>query len=375
MTLDPLAPGIDLDMTSNAGPSIHTRERALLEVFAQLMSSRNRALVVVGPGGSGKSWFVKKFAHDFAADFPGGIAFRSGTGSRDWDVPPSDPRGPKLLVFDALDESWPGERWPADFIQQELSSDPMLWVLATSRAIYDHLFDVYRLPEPTADEIAKLIRAAAGFQGTLPESVIRLADGNPLFASLIGQIARDRGGFGAAAQLLRSFETPGLVGPDGQLLDARSSAGKRLVSSVRDVDHQLMTMVQRNPDMVFELSPRKFEEISAELFSRLGYTVTLTPTSKDGGKDLIVVQSNDLSSIMTFVECKRYARDKPVGLQIVERLHGVVERGRATSGLILTTSHFTRGARRAAEELRFRLSLTDYADFKVLLNKAMAGNR
>jgi restriction system protein len=78
---------------------------------------------------------------------------------------------------------------------------------------------------------------------------------------------------------------------------------------------------------------------------------------------------------MTFVECKRYARDKPVGLEIVERLLGVVDRGRATSGLILTTSHFTRGARRAADELRFRLSLKDYADFKELLNKAMGSKR
>jgi restriction system protein len=279
------------------------------------------------------------------------------------------------LVFDALDESWPGERWPIDFIEKELSSNPMLRVLATSRAGHDHPFDIFRLPEPTADEIAALIGDAAGFHGTVPRSVVDLANGNPLFASTIGEIARERGDLTAAVKLLRPFERPGLVGPDGQPLDARSAAGKRLVSSVREVDQQLMIMVQRDPDIVFELSPRKFEEISAELFTRLGYRVSLTPTSKDGGKDLIVVQSTDLSSIMTFVECKRYARDKPVGLEIVERLLGVVDRGRATSGLILTTSHFTRGARRAADELRFRLSLKDYADFKELLNKAMGSKR
>jgi restriction system protein len=361
--------------TRFSGPSIQTRQRALLEVFAKLMTSRDRALVIVGPPGSGKSWFAHNFARDFATDFPGGIAFRSGTGGLDWDIPPTDPRAPKLLVFDALDESWPGERWPIDFIQQELSSNPMLRVLATSRELHDHPFDIYRLPEPTADEIAALIGTAAGFHGALPRSVVDLANGNPLFASTIGQIAREQGDLESAVQLLRPFERSGLVGPDGQALDARSSAGKRLVSSVREVDQQLMKMVQRDPDIVFDLDPRKFEEISAELFTRLGYSVTLTPTSKDGGKDLIVVQSTDLSSIMTFVECKRYARENPVGLEIVERLLGVVERGKATSGLILTTSTFTRGARQAADELRFRLSLKDYADFKDLLNKAMAGNR
>lgn len=361
--------------TVRVGPTIHTRERALLGAFAQLMSTRSRAMVVVGTGGSGKSWFARRFADRFSADFPGGIAFRSGTGAGDWDVPPTDRRAPRLLVFDALDESWPGEDWPFEFIEQELSSDPMLRVLATSRVAPDGFFDVFQLPAPTPDEIASLIEASAGFSGTLPPSIVDLANGNPRFAWMIGQIAQERGGLGAAARLLRPFETPGLFGPDGRPLHARSGAGKRLVNSVREVDHELMLMVQRNPDLVFELTPRKFEEISAELFTRLGYRVTLTPTSKDGGKDLIVVRSDDLSSIMTLVECKRYAKDRPVGLEIVERLYGVVQRDGATSGLILTTSNFTRGARRAADDLRFRLSLKDYADFKALLDRAMSGNR
>lgn len=95
-------PGSERDRTFHGGPSIHTRELALLDAFAQLMTSRSRVVAVVGPGGSGKSWFAKRFADRFAADFLGGIAFRSGAGSPDWDVPARDPRGPKLLVFDAL---------------------------------------------------------------------------------------------------------------------------------------------------------------------------------------------------------------------------------------------------------------------------------
>ena len=40
-----------------------------------------------------------------------------------------------------------------------------------------------------------------------------------------------------------------------------------------------------HPELMRNLSPRKFEELVAELFSDMGYEVVLTPATRDGGFD------------------------------------------------------------------------------------------
>jgi restriction system protein len=347
------------------------RVRSLEIAYEHLMTSGMRIVVVEGPPGSGKTSFARQFADRFAKKFPGGVRLETGNGQPDEILYRARANGAKLLIFDGLDEAWPSRTYGLERVTDAVQGDPALRVLATARPGYRHHFDSFQLPAPTDTDIAELIAAEAGFDGWMPESLVRLADGNVLLASTIGRLAQQHGDFETASRLLRPFEAPGLVNPIGEPLGRRSSQGRAFVQSVQHVDDQLMQLVYRDPELVYQLPSRKFEEISAELFQRLGYDVTLTPASKDGGKDLIVVSRSDLGTMMAFVECKLYARDKPVGVSIVERLHGVVERGRATSGIVLTTSSFTRGARLAADEFRFRLNLKDYADFRVMLDRAM----
>lgn len=351
------------------------RRRSLETAYEHLMTSGMRIVVVEGPPGSGKSSFARSFADRFAKKFRGGVRLETGNGQPDEILYRAKGSGARLLVFDGLDEAWPSDTYGLERITDAVHDDQALRVLATARLGYRHHFDSFQLPVPTGADIAELIAAEAGFDGRIPESLVRLAGGNVLLASMIGKLAQQHGDFETASRLLRPFEVPGLIGPNGEPLDRRSSRAQAFIQSVRHVDEQLMQLVHRDPDFVYQLSSRKFEEVSAELFQRLGYEVTLTPASKDGGKDLIVVSTSDLGTMMSFVECKRYARDNPVGVSIVERLHGVVERGRATSGIVLTTSSFTRGARLAADELRFRLNLKDYAEFRVMLDRAMGGRR
>lgn len=118
------------------------------------------------------------------------------------------------------------------------------------------------------------------------------------------------------------------------------------------------------------ISPRRFEEAAAKLFGQLGYKVELTPASKDGGKDLYIAKKDDLGSFLYYVECKRYAPDRSVGVGLVRSLYGVVEEGRATAGLLLTTSQFTANARSFQNKLEHRLTLSDYTDFKAWLRRA-----
>jgi restriction system protein len=91
------------------------------------------------------------------------------------------------------------------------------------------------------------------------------------------------------------------------------------------------------------MTPRKFEELVADMFRNQGYEVTLTPSSNDGGMDVIAVRRDGIGTVMIVVECKRYAEDNKVGVEIARGLYGVVEQRRATRGIIATTSFFTKG--------------------------------
>ena len=46
----------------------------------------------------------------------------------------------------------------------------------------------------------------------------------------------------------------------------------------------------------------------------------------------------------TYFECKRYSLDRPVGVEIVRELYAVMDLEWVDKGVIVTTSHFTRGA-------------------------------
>jgi restriction system protein len=118
-----------------------------------------------------------------------------------------------------------------------------------------------------------------------------------------------------------------------------------------------------------ELDPRKFEELVAELLRDKGYDVTLTPPSRDGGRDILAVKREDIGSALTLVECKRYAANKRVGVDIVRGLYGVVSADNATRGLIATTSYFTSGARAFRDQVPYRLGLADFEVLRRMLQR------
>lgn len=125
---------------------------------------------------------------------------------------------------------------------------------------------------------------------------------------------------------------------------------------------ELIKRLGQSPDDIFELPPRKFEELVAELLRSQGYEVQITQPSKDGGRDLFVAVPQLLGDFLYLVECKRYAPDRRVGVRRVRELYGVVEQERATAGILVTTSSFTAGAIEFQKPIRRRLSLHDYKD-------------
>lgn len=128
------------------------------------------------------------------------------------------------------------------------------------------------------------------------------------------------------------------------------------ISSV--IDGRLMAYFAEHPEKLYDLQPRQFEELIAELFSGFGFQVRLTAKTRDGGSDIIAVQ-HDPAELRLLIECKRYAAHRTVGVAAVRALHGVVTSGKATKGILATTARFTAPAQLFMEENRWLLEGRD----------------
>lgn len=122
-----------------------------------------------------------------------------------------------------------------------------------------------------------------------------------------------------------------------------------------------MKWISKHPEVMRELSPRKFEEVVAEILADQGHSVTLTPATRDGGRDVIAILKTPLGEVLVIVECKRWLPPNKVGLAVVERfLHVLREKSRANIGLIATTTSFSLDAQKYAHDYAYHLKLADY---------------
>ena len=117
-----------------------------------------------------------------------------------------------------------------------------------------------------------------------------------------------------------------------QLLVPRGGFVARV--DVEEINDELFRYFATHPERMRDMPPRKFEEFVAELFKAKGYDVELTPKTKDGGFDIRAFSRSDTGSLLTLIECKRYAEQQKVQVGIVRELYGVVDDQRATCGII-----------------------------------------
>ena len=136
----------------------------------------------------------------------------------------------------------------------------------------------------------------------------------------------------------------------------------KLKKDIRVVTRSLVNQVASNPQILQEITPRQFEELVCELFEREGNRVQLTKQTRDGGKDLIILNNSSLGDFVIYAECKKRAPKYPVNVGLVRELYGTVNADNATAGIMVTTSYFSRDARRYQEKIKSRMSLIDYSE-------------
>lgn len=162
---------------------------------------------------------------------------------------------------------------------------------------------------------------------------------------------------------------------DTEILYDRPDLVVHAAVTLPSLNGDFLREVALKPELMYRITPRRFEELVARILTDMGFGVDLTPMSRDGGFDILASLKSPLGGeFLTLVECKRYLPEKKVGVQIVRSLHGIIHLHRAHNAVLITTSSFSRDAIRESRSLNPSLDLHDYENLKQWLSKYSTGS-
>ena len=276
-------------------------------------------------------------------------------------------RRPSLLVVDEAHRLTP-ER--AEELRTLFEQNPLLSILLIGQRNVEFESEKRRdleLKELDETEFKHLLETKLGeISPVQATDLFSLLSGNPSATAMAADAVS--AGLLTLQQLssgFQSFEAGGIVGPDGQAPQTSIvGPSPQLVVQVAGVNDELLRILQADPEILRKVSPRKFEEIVAELLSRQGYKVELTPATRDGGFDMYAAKADGLGQFLYLVECKQYTPPSKVGVQVIRSLYGTVQQTKATAGIIATTSFFTNSAEQFQSEIKHQISLRDFLEIK-----------
>jgi len=145
------------------------------------------------------------------------------------------------------------------------------------------------------------------------------------------------------------------------------------IITLSPINDQVLKYLSEHPESFYQLTDNDFEIVMAEIYSKLGYDVTRTKATRDGGKDLIIRIPEILGDFIYYVECKKYNPKRPIGVGIIRNLVGTVNTDRVNGGILATTSFFTRDAYEFISDNKWNCQIKthDYNVIKNLLNQVV----
>ena len=120
-------------------------------------------------------------------------------------------------------------------------------------------------------------------------------------------------------------------------------------------DQTLRSSAQRVVlERILKLDPKEFEFLVGDLMSAIGYEdVEVTGRSGDGGVDVKgVLSGSSLARVNVYVQAKRYQLESKVHASAIQQVRGGLPMG--GRGAVVTTSEFSRSARKAATDDGFQ---------------------
>lgn len=101
----------------------------------------------------------------------------------------------------------------------------------------------------------------------------------------------------------------------------------------------------------------------------MGYETTWTPSTRDGGKDIIAKIKRTDGNEVVFIECKLYKTTK-LKMDSVRSLGYVMAENKANRGVIFCTGYVTDNIK----ELDNRIQIWSYEEINILLNAHLGSN-
>lgn len=356
------------------------RSEEMTRILGMWEGGSRQPIMVEGPAGIGKTALVKAVATEVARQ-GAAVAYTRPQYPEAAETLLQRGRDRRsLFVLDGIDEDWVTS---ASLVRHIQASRRNMMVLTTAReaeprrtetVFGNHTVAWIRLDGLNHAALDALIAARAP---RLPvadrRQLVELSQRSPLAAELLARLAEQDS---VESIVRRLQENPtryaGVFGPefsglrvDAPLLPPRP--GDELDVRVRAFSQDLIRELAAHPELMRELRPRQFEELMAELYTRQGFEVELTPETRDGGIDLYVVRHEAFGPVVTLVDVKRYKETHRVGVGVVRQLYGVVEAKGANAGVVATTSFFSRDAQRFTENVALRMRLQNFLDVRDML--------
>lgn len=117
-----------------------------------------------------------------------------------------------------------------------------------------------------------------------------------------------------------------------------------LIKGVSILSNALLNKIKKDKKLLYQIHPRIFEELVAEIFSSVGFSVELTKRSRDGGKDIVAIKYDLGIPSRWVIECKRFINKNKIDIKLVRELFGVKQAGNYQQAVLVTTSSFTKPA-------------------------------
>ena len=161
------------------------------------------------------------------------------------------------------------------------------------------------------------------------------------------------------------------VTPGGQTPDDQIRSAARLIHEALGYE-----IIER----ILVSSPSFFERVIISLLLAMGYGGTVAEAGRaigrsgDDGIDGIVDQDT-LGLDRVYVQAKRYKSDSAIGPSAIRDFFGSLDMHKATKGLFVTTSSFSKSAAETAERLGRRIVLIDGAALAKLMIRFNVGCR
>ncbi|HEV7660165.1 MAG TPA: restriction endonuclease [Allosphingosinicella sp.] len=326
---------------------------------------RGTPIVITGVGGVGKTALLKKFLGTVRTSRP----------PLSW-TPSYAPGETMTEISVRIEELYRDRNVPeivaiddADMLSDE-ELNTITGRLLNLKAIETLIFVSRRRPDIARADILEvrplgaadaqeMVRSLLGgaYHSSALLGTVAAAGGLPLAIMLLANLARGKSSQ-EVAKLLRGEIynlSQRIILPERKLI---TEVKPRIIMA----NEALVERLRSRPQSIYDLPPRKFEELVAELLTDLGYEVELTPPTRDGGKDILAYMTTPHGKLLCLVEAKRYRQDRTVGVELVRQLYGTLIDADASSAMMVTTSSFSSDARSFQQRHQYKLALRDYGN-------------